>query len=260
VQYVETRPSADLAADVHCFWELDGIDDAQAEPIFPDGRVEIVMHLGTRPWRVGATASQPDLMVVGQMTAAVRLQQTAGMHAIGIRFTPTGARKWLGAPLIECTDKIQGFDQVDVRVAAAIRDAVHDSGTLQPSLKALESALRQTRKPRWSAPAAVEHAVQVALDRKGRVRVETLASSARLGIRQLERQFLDTVGLSPKRFIKTARFQHALQLLREDIPPAEVAVACGFADQAHLAREFRSVAGAAARNVNLAGVAFLPGR
>ena len=88
---------------------------------------------------------------------------------------------------------------------------------------------------------------------------DALAASAGLGVRQLERQFLDAVGLSPKRFAKTARFQRTLQLLRDGQSPADVASLCGFADQAHLAREFRSVAGTSAREVNLAGVAFLQG-
>lgn len=217
------------------------------------------MHLGTRP-RGGDGTSQPDVMVVGQMTAAIRLHQTAGLHAVGIRFTPAGARTWLGAPVDEYTDRIEGFDQIDSRGAAAFRDAVHRGAALQPSVSALESALRQSRKARWSPPRAVEHAVHVALARQGRVRVEALAASACLGVRQLERQFLQAVGLSPKRFITTARFQRALQLLRDGQPPAAVADVCGFADQAHLAREFRRVAGAPARAIALGHVPFLSGR
>jgi AraC-like DNA-binding protein len=213
VRYLEVQPSADLARDIHCYWELEAGGETFAEPIFPDGRVEIVVHLGTRPNRVGDSRAQPEVMVVGQMTTALRLQPTAGVHAVGIRFTPAGARAWLGAPLHECTDAIHDLDQIDSRVATLIRDAVHRSGALQPSIGALESALRQTRTARWASPRGVDYAVKVALARRGQVRVETLAASAGLGVRQLERQFLEAVGLSPKRFIKTARFQRALQLL-----------------------------------------------
>jgi AraC-like DNA-binding protein len=259
VRYLEVRPSADLARDVHCYWELVGGDDALGEPIFPDGRVEVVVHLGTRPHGSDGTA-QPDVMVVGQMTTAIRLRQAARLHAVGIRFTPAGARKWLGAPVDEYTDRIEGLDQIDSRGAAAFRDAVHGGGALHASVSALESALRQSRKARWSPPRAVEHAVHVALARQGCVRVEGLAASAGLSVRQLERQFLHAVGLSPKRFIKIARFQRALQLLRDGRPPAAVADVCGFADQAHLAREFRSVAGAPAREIALGHVPFLSDR
>ena len=259
MRYVELQPSADLARDISCFWELEAGDDALAEPIFPDGRVEIVVHLGARPRRAGDSWAQPEVILVGQMTAALRLQPTAGMHAVGIRFTPAGARSWLSAPLHECTDAIHGLDQIDRRVAIAIGDAVHRGGALQSSLGALESALRRTRAARWSPPRSVDHAIAVVLARRGQVRVETLAASAGLGVRQLERQFLEAVGLSPKRFIKTTRLQRALQLLRDGQPAAEVAEACGFSDQAHLSREFRSVAGVPAREVKLQDVAFLRG-
>ena len=260
MRYCEVSPSADLARDIHCYWELDGGDDVLDEPIFPDGRVEIVVHLGARPRGLGQVHTQPEVMVVGQMTTALRLQPTAGVHAVGIRFSPAGARKWLGVPVDECTNRIEGFDQIDSRASAAIRDAIHRQGTLKPSVPALESALRQSRQARWSAPRAVDHVVQVGLARRGRVRVETLAASAGLGVRQLERRFLEAVGLSPKRFLTTLRFQHALQLLRDGQPPADIADVCGFADQAHLAREFRSVAGAPAREISLADVPFLPGQ
>ena len=257
MRYLELRPSADLARDVHCFWELEGNAAPLSEPIFPDGRVELVVHLGARPQRLGDTNAQPELMVVGQMTAAIRLTPTPGMHAVGIRFTPTGARLWLGAPLLECTDRIVSADQIDGRVAGAIRDAVYRGGALRPSLAAIESALRRSRKARWAAPRSVERAVQVAMARGGRMRIDGLAASGGLSVRQLERQFLDAVGLTPKRFIRTVRFQRALQLLRDGMPPSGVAAACGFADQSHLAREFRDVAGAPARDVRLSDVAFL---
>lgn len=113
-------------------------------------------------------------------------------------------------------------------MAAVTRDAVHRGGALHLPLGALESALRQTRTVRWTLPRAVDHAVKVALARGGGIRVETLAASAGLGVRQLERQFLEAAGLGPKRFIRTARFQRALRLLRDGQPPAAVAEACGF--------------------------------
>ena len=260
MRYHEVSPSTDLARDIHCYWELDGGDDALDEPIFPDGRVEIVVHLGARPRLLGQVHAQPELVVVGQMTTALRLQPISGLHAIGIRFTPAGARTWLGAPVDECTNRIEGFDQINRHASAMIRDAVHRGGALQLTLPALESALRQSRQARWSASRAVDHAVQVGLACHGRVQVETLAASAGLGVRQLERQFLEAIGLSHKRVLTTARFQHALQVLRDGHPPAEVAEVCGFADQAHLAREFRTMAGAPARDISLPDVLFLPGR
>ena len=86
-----------------------------ASPSFPTDAIEIVVHLGARPRAVGETSRQPEVMVVGQMTCALRVHQTAGLHAVGVRFTPAGARHWLGAPLDECTDRIHDFEGIASR-------------------------------------------------------------------------------------------------------------------------------------------------
>ena len=52
-------------------------------------------------------------------------------------------------------------------------------------------------------------------------------------------------GMPPKLFARILRFDHAIRLMRRDRVPswAELADACGYADQAHLTRDFRAFAG-----------------
>ena len=64
--------------------------------------------------------------------------------------------------------------------------------------------------------------------------------------RHLERQFLTTVGVTPKRLARLARFQNVLAMLQDSNtrrPGAETAAACGYADQSHFIRDFRQFAG-----------------
>jgi AraC-like DNA-binding protein len=65
--------------------------------------------------------------------------------------------------------------------------------------------------------------------------------------RHLAARFRDQVGLPPKVVARVLRFQCALRLMGTDGGPAwsDVALACGYYDQAHLNREFRSLAGCA---------------
>jgi AraC-like DNA-binding protein len=259
VRYVETPPSRDLAPFVQCYWELEGGASAFAEPIFPDGRVEIVIHLGDRPTALGPSTSlaagprQPEVMVVGQMTTALRVHSVERLHAVGVRFTPTGARGWLGAPVHNLTNSIEDVDSVRPNAARRLRLAVEQL----PRFAALERTLREDLLPRNRSTAAVEWAVSTTVNCSGRVSIDRLAHSCGVSGRQLERQYLDAVGLTPKIFARTIRFQRALQALRCGRSAASVATACGFADQSHLAREFRRFAGAAAREVNLAHVVFV---
>ena len=214
------------------------------------------MHLGERPFDCaqGTPTRQPELMVVGQMTTALRLHTEGRVHAVGVRFTPTGARAWFGLPLHELTDTIECIENVRPVAARRLRSVLESDGTRD--VASLERALRETFVTA-ARPTAVERAVKVTLARAGQVSIDRLAQVSGVGGRQLERQYLDAVGLSPKTFARTVRFQRALQGLRRGNSAASVATACGFADQSHLAREFRRFAGTAAREVNLSHVVFV---
>ena len=64
--------------------------------------------------------------------------------------------------------------------------------------------------------------------------------------RHLERRFQEVVGLSPKRFARITRFQHALRIFEQGASGqrgAATAAACGYADQAHFIRDFGELAG-----------------
>lgn len=78
----------------------------------------------------------------------------------------------------------------------------------------------------------------------GRVRVGTLAAEVGWSRRHFTEVFRRQFGLSPKQAARVLRFERAGALLRHgrrDL--AELAVACGYYDQAHLTNEWRSLAG-----------------
>ena len=64
-----------------------------------------------------------------------------------------------------------------------------------------------------------------------------------LGARQLHRRSLDAFGYGPKTLARVLRLQRALAFVRAGTPYAQAALAAGCADQAHLARETRELAG-----------------
>lgn len=75
--------------------------------------------------------------------------------------------------------------------------------------------------------------------------VNTVASKLGVSDRQLRRVFRETLGISPKRFARLARFHHALRSAREHDHAswANIAADSGYYDQAHLIAEFREIAG-----------------
>jgi transcriptional regulator GlxA family with amidase domain len=73
---------------------------------------------------------------------------------------------------------------------------------------------------------------------RGAGSVDDMAVLTGLSRRHLERRFQEVVGLSPKRFSRITRFQHALRIFEQGASGRRGAVTavCGYADQAHLLR------------------------
>ena len=74
-------------------------------------------------------------------------------------------------------------------------------------------------------------------------RVGPLAAELGIGRRRLEQAFRRHIGLSPATVARIARFQRAVDQLGRGAGPAAAAAACGYADQPHLNRETRALAG-----------------
>jgi AraC family transcriptional regulator len=77
-----------------------------------------------------------------------------------------------------------------------------------------------------------------------KMEIDDLANVVALSRSHFSRAFKHSVGLSPMEYVVVRRVERAKTIIRETKEPlAEVALACGFADQAHLNRRFRDVVG-----------------
>ncbi len=88
------------------------------------------------------------------------------------------------------------------------------------------------------------------LDRNGAIRIGEIADHARLSVRQYERRFLEEVGLTPKTFARTTRFQGALDAKRLFPLRTWLSIAheLGYFDQMHMVRDFQILGGDAPSN------------
>jgi AraC-like DNA-binding protein len=102
---------------------------------------------------------------------------------------------------------------------------------------------RSDRRPR-GARAAVARARAHLEERYGeRVRLQELAEVAHLSPYRLNRVFREEVGVPPHRYQLDLRIDRAKLLLARGQPIAAVAADVGFADQAHLTRNFSRLVG-----------------
>lgn len=77
----------------------------------------------------------------------------------------------------------------------------------------------------------------------GSTSVHELAATAGWSRRQLERRFLEQVGVSPKSLAQVLRLEEALRLKHAKLSWADAAAGAGYHDQSHLVRAFKAMLG-----------------
>jgi AraC-like DNA-binding protein len=241
MRYAEYAPAPRLTTLVECFWLLEGSATGSADAIIPDGRVELIFHYGGPFWRHdgGVAVKQPMSLLVGQMIAPVVLAPDGQAGVAAIRLRPAASRTLLGFSLQEVSGRFVDLELVFPSVRR-LRERLAEASADKGRIQLLEEWLTGMTcpPPRRSVEAVVDSIVQSG----GRVSIDSLTATADTSLRQLERQFRDDVGLTPKTFSRLVRLQAALRKVRQGNALTDVALACGFYDQAHMTRDFRELA------------------
>lgn len=237
------RPSAPLAAWVDHYW-FSQAANAPVTVLLPDGRVDVVLE---------RTGTRTLVAAYGSVTTRTTLTLTPGARYVGIQFRAGCARHFLDAAAHELTDRAAAGSDV---LKFGLNEAL-DANDLRIVIARLDAALLRHLRRVQPAPARIDRLVAAVEHLRGNVRVETLATQAGVSRRQIERDFLDAVGLAPKTFAAILRFRHAGGRLRAGEPVAEAALAAGYADQSHLSRDFQRFAGLAPTAYARGDVAFL---
>ncbi len=192
--------------------------------VLPDGCQDLIWVDG------GLLVAGPD--TVAQVTASA-----PGTRFTGLRFAPGTATAVLGVPAHELRDRRIAL--ADVWPVAEARRATARVATAQRPADALEriaGARLEAAPPDPSIPEIVRRLA-------AGVPVPQAGAAVGLGERRLHRRCLAVFGYGPKTLTRILRLNRALDLARAGTPFALVAATAGYADQAHLAREVKALAG-----------------
>ena len=199
-------------------------------------------------------ASAHDFLLGGLHTSPALVTHDGRQSGIQLGLTPLGARALLGVPAAELVSLDVEATEVLGRLAGEIRERV----LAAPGWPARFAVLEQVLSARAEAAAipASRPEVGYAWDRlrqsRGTVSVADLAAETGWSARHLGERFRAETGLSPKAAARVVRFDLARRLLLSRAQAAagagrtliaDLAADCGYYDQAHLARDFRDLAG-----------------
>jgi AraC-like DNA-binding protein len=202
------------------------IGQAGAAPrILPDGCIDLI-------WAAGR------LVVAGPDTAAHVVRDPPGARYAALRFDPGVAPAVLGLPAYELRDRLVRLDAI--WPGAAVRRLTERVAAAPDPGGALEAAVLD-RLREIDPPDPAMLTVAARLD--AGAGVAATAAAVGLSERQLHRRSLAAFGYGPKVLARVLRLRRAVELARSGLGYAAVAAEAGYADQPHLSREVRALAG-----------------
>jgi len=192
----------------------------------------------------GAADRIPQSIFVGPIVSSVDLRMAHNTLVIIILFRPGGMHRLLRIPMEELFGAPVESSLFEGRVIDHLLERLNQTKDYDLMNEIVQQYLLQ-KTLLLKAMLPVDQALNHILQTHQPVTVDHLASLACVSTRQLERQFRERVGISPKLYMKLARFSNAW-VMRERDPQSSwlhIAHACGYADQMHLIRDFKLFTG-----------------
>jgi AraC-like DNA-binding protein len=264
VHFCSYRPEDPLGRFVDFFWMITNGAAGRRERIFPSGTSELVINLCEDEVRIYDSVHPDEYQrLSGAVFAGVYSRGficDAKQHQsmIGVHFRPGGAFPFLGIAATELTDSHANLEDLWGRQAAELRSKPCEAHTVRDRFQILHEVLINRIHPVPNQYPAVEFALRQ-FDTVGRCSsIRQVAAELGLSQRRFIELFAIQVGLTPKLLCRILRFQRARALATRngglqsaagecepapEIEWADIAIACGYYDQAHFINDFRSLSG-----------------
>ena len=214
------------------------------EKILPSSGTSLWVNLNRDEFRSfgwdGRVNRVPGAMLAGPASRACVIEFERGRAHISVDFTLGAAVCFVPQPLGQTADEFVPLADIWGRPGAWMRERMLEAPTPQDALAVMEDVLLG----QLTGPLAPDPAVTAAADAlSSGVPVGEVAATLGLLPRTLRRRFTAQVGLTPKRFARVQRLQRVVGDLgdRAHADWADLAARHGYADQPHLADEFRQL-------------------
>ncbi|RIA09329.1 AraC family transcriptional regulator [Flavobacteriaceae bacterium MAR_2010_72] len=246
----EYQPCESLKPFVELYWEGSfnpNGSGTMSMQMIPNGCIELIIHLND--WHCALNkddvwAKTPDYMVLGLYTKPYEVQFKSLVKVFAIRFKPEGLYNVFGLPAGLIKDS---FEDMELILGYKFRDFCHrikETKCVRNMVEYTEHYLLHCLNGHNIDPNYVNLAADLIRKTKG-IRIEDLPDKVFISQRQLEREFKEKLGISPKHYLRITRINEVMRLLNNshEIDLTSVAYYCGYFDQSHFINDFKSITG-----------------
>jgi AraC-like DNA-binding protein len=251
MRYKEIRPCKPLMQYVKCYYLYESDTTAAFnDTVFPSGCLEVIFNLGTGQWQtaVGDTfVTTPPIELWGQIIRPLPIRSIGKNIMLGIRFYPHGAACFLREKVDQFNNLVVDFRDLSDNGVQVLYTKLLEESTWTKRMEMVEGFLLQRlsiSERRFDKMTMVSDIMKEIRQYDFFDNIENVASRYGITSRYLQKVFLQYTGLTPKLYSKINRFQNSLQLvIKKDTPLTSIAYDCGYFDQSHFIKEFKSFTG-----------------
>ena len=249
-EYAIGRPHLSLRAHVR---EYSGWAEQMATPLVrrepPTEVVPVIINFGApvRLYDQQDPSRWTDFgsFSTGAYDSYVLVGSTGPSAGLQVNLSILGARLFLGRPLRELLNRAVELEDVFGRDARRLKEELYDAPSWDARFVILDRELTWRILSARAPSAAVLCAWSRLVATGGRASIGGIVSEVGCSQKHLIAQFREEIGLSPKTLARVLRFGRAVRIIKERgaATLAEVALDCGYYDQAHFSRDFHAFAG-----------------
>jgi AraC-like DNA-binding protein len=218
----------------------------------PAGTVPLIINFTARVRLSSSTArswSEHQAFTAGLHDAFTISESTGPNLGVQVDFTALGARLFYNRPLDDFANRSVECSDVLGLAGDRLASRLFDASTWDERFDLLDAEIAARIGAARSLPPEIEWTWRMLTRSAGGLRIAALRDEIGWSERHFAATFRREFGLAPKGFARVLRFGRAVDALSsgEAAPLADVALACGYYDQAHFNRDFQRFAGVTPR-------------
>lgn len=251
MDYNISKPSLLLSKYVKQYWAMENCipkGKEHIQRIVPNGLSDLIFYLSDKPESIKEKKSISDnTIITGQLSEYYDIKITGKVSLFSVIFQPHGLSMFFDIPLNELLNQNVPLKYILKDGVGDVETKLHEAHSFTERIEIMELFLierLQECKHKYHFN-RIKDSISLINQNKGLVSIDKLANEACLSRKQYERTFSNLIGTSPKKFLKTIRFQNALNEKSKDknINLTSLTYQCGYYDQSHMTNDFYKLSG-----------------
>jgi AraC-like DNA-binding protein len=251
MKYNEIIPGQLLRQYVKCYYIYESDTNvAYDDTVFPSGNLEIIFNLGEGKWQTAVGdvyVTTPSIELWGQIIQPLAIRSLGKNTMLGIRFYAHAAAFFLNDKVDLFNNQVLDYSELSGKEVNLLYAELQETASWNRRIELVEVFLlhRLSRRERRLGKADVVSDIMDEIRKEDFFdNIGNVASRYGLSSRYLQKIFLEYTGLTPKLYSKINRFQNSLKLVsKKHTSLTSIAYDCGYFDQSHFIREFKSFTG-----------------